>query len=688
MVHPSRFGQIFAVVALGLFGLCASVQAQNFSTPTNVSNNTDFSMTPQVAADASGNIYVVWEDDTATNSNILFGRSTDGGMTFLTKPLSNTTGFSYSPRICVDGKGAISVVWVDDTTGNPVVYFSRSTDGGATFSSPASLSSVDAYSASPQVAVDGAGNISVVWESDSAPVGILFRHSADGAMFSPAVNLATNPINPKLTGSLAPQMAVGVDGSINVVWEDDFNFQSDISFSRSTDQGATFSPTLNLSHNAGNSFGSQIAVDLSGNVNVVWMDDTPGNFDILFTRSTDKGATFPSVVNVSNSPGDSGSPQVGVDGNGNIFVAWQDNVPPVIKKDIYFAVSSNGVTFSNPPQNLSNNSGNSINPSMTVDSTGAINVGWQDNTPGKANVFFARSVDGGSTFTSPAQNVSNDSGASSDVQVTADSKGNLNVVWSDNAVSVNQIFLSRLAAPRTANQPPVADAGADQLLECTGHSCASATLNGSASSDPDGDTLSYVWTDQTGKVVGTTAMAPVNVTLGIHAFMLTVTDPGGLSSTATTHVTVRDTTPPALQVSLSPSYLTPPNHKLVQVTAQVQASDVCDANPTVQLVSITSSDAVDADDIQAVGGGPVPFGTDVRSFLLRAELAHGGADRVYTVTYAAKDASGNTTTAKAQVEVGHSAQYAGLNRGHKKHKKHDDEDKEHHDEDKEHHDND
>jgi len=32
-------------------------------------------------------------------------------------------------------------------------------------------------------------------------------------------------------------------------------------------------------------------VDPSGNINVVWVDSTPGNFDILFTRSGDQGAT-------------------------------------------------------------------------------------------------------------------------------------------------------------------------------------------------------------------------------------------------------------------------------------------------------------------------------------------------------------------------------------------------------------
>jgi PKD domain len=673
VVHPSRYGQIIAVAILGLMSTCVSAQAQMFSAPTNVSKNLDFSMTPQAAADASGNIYVVWEDDTANNSNILFGRSTDGGMTFLTQPLSNTTGYSSGPRICVDSKGAINVVWVDDTPGNPVVYFRRSTDGGATFLPPTSLSSVAAYSASPQIAVDGSGNISVVWESDSAPVGILFRNSADGVTFSATLNLATNPVNPNLTASLAPQMAIGVDGSINIVWEDDFNFQSDISFSRSTDQGATFSATTNLSHNAGNSFEAQIAVDLSGNINVAWVDDTPHNNDIFFTRSTDKGATFPNVINLSNSPGDSGSPQIGVDSSGNIFVAWQDNVPPVLNKDIYFALSSDGgVTFSNPLQNLSKNSGNSINPSMTVDAAGGVNLVWLDNTPGKANVFFARSVDSGATFTSPPQNVSNDSGASSDVQVVADSKGNLDLVWADNAFGANQIFFSQFTNPQvTKNRPPVANAGADQIVECTGRGCASVTLNGSGSSDPDGDTLSYVWTDQANNVVGTTAMVQLTVTLGAHSFNLTVTDPGGLSSTASTHVTVQDTVPPTLSVSLSPNYLWPPNHKLVQITATIAASDVCDANPKVQLVSITSSERDDSNDIQAVEGGPVAFGTDVRSFLLRAERNDSSNPRVYSVTYRVTDASGNATQASTQVQVSDpSWSNAGRTRAYKKRKEH------------------
>jgi hypothetical protein len=683
VVYPSRFGQVFAVVALGLFGLCASAQAQVFSTAKNVSNNSHYSLTPQVAVDTAGNINVVWEDDTANNSNILFSRSTDGGATFSApRNLSNSSGYSFNPRLVVDSHGGINVVWVDNTPGNQDIFFSHSTDGGATFSIPQNLSHDPPTSGYPQMAVDASGNISVVWESDDITFGVLFSHSADGGgTFSKPINLATIT-----TGSYAPQIAVGVDGSINVAWEDDFNFQSDISFSRSIDKGATFSTPTNLSHNSGNSFAAQIAVDLKGNIDVVWMDDTPGNYVILLRRSADQGTSFSSAKNVSNSPGNSGYPQIGPDANGGTYVTWQGNVPPASNNDIFFTGSGDGVNFSTPV-NLSNNAGNSLNPWVVVDAAGGINLGWADSTPGRPNIFFARSTDSGATFSS--QNLSNDSGSSSDSQLAADKNGNLNVVWSDNTPGVNQVLFSRFTNPRVTKHPPVANAGADQTLECAGHGGTPVTLNGSASIDPDGTALGYIWTDEANNVVGTTAIVHVSVTMGTHTFTLTVTDVAGLTSTATTHVTIQDTVAPTLSVSLSPNNLWPPNHKLVQITATVVASDTCDANPTVQLVSITSSDPLDADDVQAVGGGQVAFGMDVRSFTLSAERSSWQNARVYTVTYAAKDASGHTTTATAQVKVGDPGQYAGGTRVHKKHKKHDDEDKEHHDDhDKKHHDKD
>ena len=117
-------------------------------------------------------------------------------------------------------------------------------------------------------------------------------------------------------------------------------------------------------------------------------------------------------------------------------------------------------------------------------------------------------------------------------------------------------------------------------------------------------------------------------------------------------VTVVDTTPPMLSISVSPDILWPPNHTLRNVHVSVTVSDVCDASPTVRLVSITSSEPDSGtgpldkpNDIQGAS-----FGTDDRFFRLRAE--HGpGAARTYTITYSATDKSGQSTTQSAIVRV-------------------------------------
>jgi len=70
--------------------------------------------------------------------------------------------------------------------------------------------------------------------------------------------------------------------------------------------------------------------------------------------------------------------------------------------------------------------------------------------------------------------------------------------------------------------------------------------------------------------------------------------------------TVRDTVAPTLTLACLPT-TSAAEPQTCSITATVVASDTCDANPTVQLVSITSSDPLDVDDVQAVGGGQVAF---------------------------------------------------------------------------------
>jgi hypothetical protein len=177
-----------------------------------------------------------------------------------------------------------------------------------------------------------------------------------------------------------PQIAVE-GNNVYVVWQDNTPGNYDIFFTHSSDNGSSFAPVSTLSKNNGTSENPQIAVE-GNNVYVVWQDNTPGNSDILFKRSPNNGDRFRGV-NLKNTNGTSENPQIAVGGN-NVYVVWQDNTPG--NYDIILQrILSNGTKFKE--RNLSNNNGTSEMPQISVSNLNSYII-WQDNTEGGYKIFF------------------------------------------------------------------------------------------------------------------------------------------------------------------------------------------------------------------------------------------------------------------------------------------------------------
>jgi hypothetical protein len=87
------------------------------------------------------------------------------------------------------------------------------------------------------------------------------------------------------------------------------------------------------------------------------------------------------------------------------------------------------------------------------------------------------------------------------------------------------------------NESPVANAGPDQTVTFTKGKTTLVTLNGSASTDPEGAIVSSVWSEA-GQTVGNGEIVQVELSKGVYTFVLTVIDDHGATSSSSVTVTV------------------------------------------------------------------------------------------------------------------------------------------------------
>jgi hypothetical protein len=191
----------------------------NANNPVTVSSTDDSATTtdskPQAVVDSNGNIDVAWSNTVSLpgqgpSYHIMFSRSTDQGQTFSTPVVMLTRGEFFPVNqftFEVEASGAIDF-GIDVAPGSGgFLEFLRSTDNGATFSSPEQLTS--SAVGRPTISVDSCGGINVAW--DDVASNIFLPRSTDGRTFSNPVNLTNND------GSGYPHMASDAKGHTYVV---------------------------------------------------------------------------------------------------------------------------------------------------------------------------------------------------------------------------------------------------------------------------------------------------------------------------------------------------------------------------------------------------------------------------------------------------------------------------------------
>jgi streptogramin lyase len=161
-----------------------------------------------------------------------------------------------------------------------------------------------------------------------------------------------------------------------------------------------------------------------------------------------------------------------------------------------------------------------------------------------------------------------------------------------------------------------------------------------------------------GTIYGTTTDPLVYTAQGSYVVTWSFTDAEGNTSTQTQNVIVDDVTPPTIMLAANPVRLWMPNHtyqsfSIEQMVASV--SDNCDDTPgltsSLRITQVTSDEAEDAHDGDGATLNDILIVLDCQSVQVRKERVGGGNGRVYSVTVAATDYAGNTSTSVFKIHV-------------------------------------
>jgi hypothetical protein len=246
--------------------------------------------------------------------------------------------------------------------------------------------------------------------------------------------------------SYNPQLAVN-ENNVYAVWTDDSPGNKEIFFSKSTDGGLTFEKSINLSNNNGTSAFPRMDV-FDGKIFVTWYDYSLGKSEIFLARSLDDGITFETSI-VSNNAGASYNPWIRTDGK-NVYVVWNDETPHMAKINVegpenvdivlgdleILIATSNDEGETFDVFNLSN-SKDSVSWDPRIFLLGEkVYVVWNETTRNGDEIFFSMSSDSGDTFSTPINiSVSNAPSTAAGIQVLED---NIYIIW----VEAGNIFFS------------------------------------------------------------------------------------------------------------------------------------------------------------------------------------------------------------------------------------------------------
>jgi len=371
--------------------------------------------------------------------------------------LSAPTSVGTAPMFAISPNGKQAVAWVSAPNGGTDGRLYVSVAGAAPTELRDTLGPVEAHGeAPPKLAYAPDGGLFAVYTVGKVVPGERFPRSAlrvvssrdDGKTWSVPVTVTDGAI----FGSHSfHALHVADDGTVYVSWLGKSDADT------SAQSMAAMSEMSGMSHSMHDTPAMQGMAGMHGahESSAAWI-----------SRSTDGGKTWTPRVRV-----DMGEAcpccrtALATSKDGTLFMAWRHVYPGSIRDIVVARSSDHGATWSEPirvhADNWNFDACPHAGPAIAVDDNNTLHVTWWTGKEGAAGVFYARSTDGGKTFSEASALGAAKFSRPAHVQMALASNNRVVVAWDDGTRQIPQVMVrvSNDGGLHFADAMPISAAG-------------------------------------------------------------------------------------------------------------------------------------------------------------------------------------------------------------------------------------
>jgi hypothetical protein len=379
-------GAPFAAYATGSWSTAVDVSASGFLTSD-----------PEIAIDADGVMIAVWSHVGVSTKTIQVSTSSDGQGWTSPVDISPISHEAIQPHLVVDRTGQATVIWTN-TSGTDSIWASKREWGETTWSTPVRLSVEAEETGQAQIVVDSNGAFTTIFNNWDAHK-IQVRTSDDGVTWDAIVTLAEERNSQYLRN---PQIAVDGAGRVTGIWEAyDAGGDAKMIASRSSTSRGVWTDATTLI--GGDASLARIASTESGLTTVAAFSDF-SEVEIQ-SRSSQDGGTWTTAV--GHGTGDGAAPNVSVGASDTVVVTFIDDMVGGIRA----SSSQDGVQWTTnhllDDGNSSHGPSQDHVAKVIADSSGQLTAVWMRDYTGDPDYSYFRATAStsadGVTWTEPVE---------------------------------------------------------------------------------------------------------------------------------------------------------------------------------------------------------------------------------------------------------------------------------------------